>query len=136
MDKQQEVILVSALNKAGEAFIRQLMIHGLHFAAMANNKREKGRLEELGVRKIIMVDSTEENRWILPEYPIGKVFLFEKSLNLSCRYIRLCRKWTSKPIYLITRSGNSRLIYKALGASYVIHTNSDDVSFLIQSLVG
>ncbi|MDF2713415.1 MAG: hypothetical protein K0R28_340 [Paenibacillus sp.] len=136
MEKQQEVILVSAPNKAGEAFIRQLMIHGLPFAVIANNKREKQRLEEIGVRKIIMVDTTEETRWTIPEYSTGKAFLFETSLNLSCRYIQLCKNWTSKPIYVITHSGNSRLIYKGLGANYVIHTNSDDVSFLVHSLVG
>jgi hypothetical protein len=133
---QQQVILVSAPNKAGEAFIRGLMANRLPFAAIANNRAEHKRLEDLGVKSIILMDTTQENTWLVPDFPIGKVFLFETSLNLSCRYIRVCRTWTSKPIYVITRSANPRLIYKGLGASYVIYTNGDDVSFLLQSLVG
>jgi len=45
--------------------------------------------------------------------------------------IEICRSWTGKPIYVITGSGNPRLIYKGLGVNYVIHSNSDDVSFLL-----
>jgi hypothetical protein len=136
MEKQQDYILVSAPNKIGEAFIRQLIIHRLPFIAIANHKGEQARLEELGVNHFILVDTSDEKTWTIPEFSVGKVFLFESSLNLSCRYIRICKSWTSEPIYVITRSYNPRLIYKGLGASYVIYTNNDEVSFLIHSLVG
>ncbi|MCZ8513560.1 hypothetical protein O9H85_14175 [Paenibacillus filicis] len=136
MEKQQEFILVSAPNKIGEAFIRQLKVHQLPFVAIVNNKGEQNRLEKLGAKNIIMVDTSELNMWIMPNFPIGKVFLFENSLTLCCRYIQICRNWTSEPIYVITHSNNPRLIYKGIGASHVIHTNNDEVSFLIHSLVG
>ncbi|WP_179233070.1 hypothetical protein [Paenibacillus rigui] len=48
---------------------------------------------KLGVKKFYMVATTSEATWIMPEYPIGKVFLFESSLNLTCRYLQICRKW-------------------------------------------
>ncbi|NOU93048.1 hypothetical protein GC093_07345 [Paenibacillus sp. LMG 31456] len=133
---QQEFILVSAPNKTGEGFIRQLIRQGLPFAAMANNKGEKQRLDSLGVKNIILIDTTEQAKWKIPEFVVGKVFLFEQSMNLCCRYIQICRSWTIKPIYVITHTSNPRLVYKGLGATYVIHTTSEDVSFLVQSHVG
>lgn len=126
-----EFIVVSAPNKAGEQFIKTLKFKGVPFAAITNNETEKSRLEHLGVSDLITVDTTERERWIIPELPIGKVFLFERSLPLCCKYIQICRSWTGKPIYVITESSNSRLIYKGLGANYVIHSSSDDVSFLL-----
>ncbi|MEK3867399.1 hypothetical protein MHH60_28380 [Paenibacillus sp. FSL H7-0716] len=126
-----EFIVVSAPNKAGVQFIKTLKFKGVPFAAITNNETEKSRLEHLGVKNLITVDTTERERWIIPELSIGKVFLFERSLPLCCKYIQICRSWTGKPIYVITESSNSRLIYKGLGANYVIHSNSDDVSFLL-----
>ncbi|MCZ8515554.1 hypothetical protein O9H85_24735 [Paenibacillus filicis] len=136
MDNQHELILVSAATKAGETFVRGLIREGLPFAAIVNNKAERADMEKLGVKRIIMVDTTEESTWLQPDGPIGKVYLFETSMNLCCRYIRICRSWTEQPVYVITKSNHPRLIYKSLGATYVIHTNSDDVKFLIQTLVG
>ncbi|MCP3774772.1 hypothetical protein NLX71_15880 [Paenibacillus sp. MZ04-78.2] len=133
MEQEQQTILVSAPNKPGEAFIRQLQFGSIPFAVIVNNKAEQARLQELGTERIVMVDTNEENTWLLPEWPVGKVFLFENSLTLCCRYIRICRSWTSEPLYVITQSNNPRLIYKGLGANYVIHTNSNEVSFLIHS---
>jgi hypothetical protein len=132
---QQDLILVSAPNRAGEGFIRLLMKQGLPCAAIANNKGEKQRLIELGVKHILMVDTIEKNDWIIPKFPIGKVYIFERSLNLCCRYIQMCRTWTSRPIYVITHTSNPRLVYNGLGASYVIHTTSEDVSFLVETAV-
>ncbi|MCC3374931.1 hypothetical protein [Cohnella sp. REN36] len=131
----QEFVLVSAPNVAGEQFIKHLVRRGIPFAAIANNKIDFERLGELGVTHRISVDTTQIQTWAVPDLEIGRVFLFEKSLNLCCRYIQICRAWTSKPIYVITGSSNPRLVYKGLGANHVIHSSSGDVAFLIQDLV-
>ncbi|MBB6669762.1 hypothetical protein [Cohnella nanjingensis] len=131
----QEYILISAPNVAGEQFMKQLSRREIPFAAIVNNKADFERLNEWGVANRIAVDTTQVHTWAVPELAIGKVFLFEKSLNLCCRYIQICRAWTSKPIYVITGSHNPRLIYKGLGANHVIHSNSGDVAFLIQDLI-
>jgi hypothetical protein len=128
---QMAQILVSAPNPTGEAFIRQLRGHQLPFTALVNNKTEKSRLEEMGVKQFLLVDTTDERTWTILEFPVSKVFLFESSLNLVCRYIQLCKAWTEGPIYVITHSINPRTVYKGLGASYVIYSNSQDVSFLL-----
>ncbi|OPA73697.1 hypothetical protein BVG16_26760 [Paenibacillus selenitireducens] len=133
MEKQEDYILVSAPNKMGEVFVRKLMAQQQAFAVIVNNKREGEEFKRIGVKHIILVDSSEQNTWKIPDLPIGSVYLFESSLNLCCRYIQICRTWTSKPIYVITRSNNPRLVYKSLGASYIIHTHSSDVSFLLEN---
>ncbi|TDF96311.1 hypothetical protein [Paenibacillus piri] len=130
MDRQ-EIDLVSAPNKAGEAFICHLMRQGLPFAALTNNKSEKQRLERIGVSRIVIIDTASQSKWAVPQFPVGKVFLFEQSLNLCCRYIQICRSWTAKPIYVITGVSSPRLVYKGLGANYVIHSTGEDVSFLV-----
>lgn len=135
MEEWQEMILVSAPTKAGEEFIHQLIYYKIPFAAIANNRAERDRLESIGTKNIVLIDTTDEQTWIIPDFSVSKVFLFESSLNLCCRYLRICRTWTSDPIYVITHSSNPRLIYKGLGATFVIHTNNHHVSFLVSSLI-
>jgi hypothetical protein len=133
MDISKEYILVSAPSQAGLAFIRLLLQHRIPFAAIVNNKRELENLHEIGVKNIILIDTTQEQTWHIPDYPIGNIYLFEKSFTLCCRYLRICRTWTSKPVYVITQSCNPRIVYKGLGADDVIHTNGDELSFWIHS---
>ncbi|CAM3280514.1 MULTISPECIES: hypothetical protein [Paenibacillus] len=128
---QDDYVLVAAPTEAGQAFLRTLAMKGIPYAALTNNKAEKQILEEIGVKEILMVDTRDNRAPMIPELPIGKVYLFEQSLNLCCRYIHICRSWTSKPIYVITQGNNSRLIYKGLGANYVIHSQGNDLSFLL-----
>lgn len=112
--------------------MKQLKLKGLPFIALSNNKNDSDRISKLGAEQVVIVDSGGHETWIIPDLPIGNVYLFENSFNLCCRYIQMCRGWTSKPIYVITHSFNPRLVYRGLGAEYVIYTHNDDVSFLIQ----
>lgn len=48
MDTQEEYILICAPTKAGEHFIKLLIMKGARFAGLANNPAEKQRLAELG----------------------------------------------------------------------------------------
>ncbi|TVY09402.1 hypothetical protein [Paenibacillus cremeus] len=128
---ESEVILVSAPTKAGEQFIHQLKARGMPFAVVTNNKQEQRRFMEAGVGHIILLDTTEPETWVVPQYPIGKVFLFESSLPLSCRYLQITRQWTSDAVYVITLRDHPRKIYKGLGADYVIPSRTGDVSYLL-----
>jgi hypothetical protein len=128
----EEVILVSAPTKAGEAFMQTLKHRDISFAAMTNSEVEKARLNKIGISQVIVVDTKNHCTWGLPNLPVGRIYLFEHSLALCCRYIQICRSWTSKPIYVVTSGNNSRMIYRGLGANYVIHTQGRDVSYLIE----
>ncbi|MBD2870238.1 hypothetical protein [Paenibacillus arenilitoris] len=128
-----ERILVSAPNRAGENFIRTLRAKQLPFAALVSSSRQQKSMESLGVKPIIYVDTTKHDSWIIPDYPIGKVFIFEDSLPLCCRYIQICRGWTSKAMYVISHRGNPRMVYRGLGANHVVFANSEDVSYLIEA---
>jgi hypothetical protein len=131
---QSDYLLITAPNKAGEDFMKQVKLVGLPFIVLTNNRMERLKLEGLGVKQITQVDTSVRGTSIVPDYPIGNVILFEESLLLCCRYIQICRRWTSKPIYVITQSVNPRLVYKGLGADYVIYSKNGDVKFLLSSL--
>ncbi|WP_106769724.1 hypothetical protein [Paenibacillus faecalis] len=134
MSNSQDLIVVSAPNKLGEAFILHLISNQIPFAALVNNRSEQDRLSKIGAKNNIVIDTANEQTWIIPEFSVSKVYLFESSLTLCCRYLQICRTWTSDSIYVITNSHNPRLIYKSLGATIVLHTNHHHVSFLIPSL--
>jgi hypothetical protein len=127
----RDVVLVSAPNVAGERFMKLLKQKNIPYAAIVNNTAEYERIRALGAEHIIVVNTTKEDSWLIPEIGVGKVYLFEKSLNLCCRYVQICRSWTSKPIYVITGSQNPRNVYRGLGVDYVIHSGAQDYGFLI-----
>lgn len=134
MEPSIERIVVAAPNKAGEAFVGELLRARIPFAVIVNNRVELNKVRELGATECIELDTVDQTTWLLPEFPVGRVFLFETSQTLTCRYIQICRAWTVHPIYVITHSVHPRLIYKSLGAAYVLHTNTNDVSFLMESI--
>lgn len=127
---KEEYVVVWAPTKAGENFIKLLKFKGVKVAGITNSQVGKSRLEELGIEHCILADTSHPNTWNLPPFPVGRVYLFESSLTLCCRYIQMCRSWTRKPIFVITTSINPRLVYKGLGAKYIIYSHSGDVAFL------
>lgn len=129
---EQDYVLISASNAAGENLIRTLQYKKIPFAVMINSKLKAKPLEKIGVQHILTVNTKGHNSWTVPPFPIGPVILFEESLALTCRYIKMCRPWTGKPIYVVTDNLNPRSIYRTLGADHVIFTNSQDVSFLVK----
>ncbi len=131
MTSRDEWILVYPGNEAGERFIESLIRDRLSFAAVAASEGQRARLAQRGVRCLTgaIADETSPSR--IPELPIGKVYLFENGLSSCCRLVQLFRSWTGRSIYVITRGSNFRAIYREIGADYVIHTNGNDVSFLL-----
>ncbi|MDQ6421720.1 hypothetical protein RB620_20035 [Paenibacillus sp. LHD-117] len=131
MHNSQEIVLVSAPNLVGEQFVKSLQLKRVPYAAIVNNNQEYDRMRSLGVENIITVNTIDDDTWVMPDIRIGRVYLFEKSMNLCCRYILICRKWTVKPIYVVTESIKPKLMYRGLGANYVLYTSGQDTSFLI-----
>ncbi|WP_411344316.1 hypothetical protein ACE3MZ_22595 [Paenibacillus sp. WLX1005] len=124
-------VLVSPATRAGEQFMQLLKVKGIDFAAIVNSYSEKVKMERMGIHHVLLLDTQRQDEWCLPQMTVGKVYLFERSLPLCCRYIQMCRSWTSDPIYVITESSNSRMIYKGLGADHIVHTNGGSVAFLL-----
>lgn len=128
----QQYTVISAPTRQGEYFLKYVKHAGIPIACLVNSKAEQKRLEKLGLKLIVTVDTIDPETWNPPDFPVGRVYLFERSLNLCCRYIQICRSWTSEPLYVITPSSNPRMIYKSLGADYVIFSRSKDVTFLAE----
>jgi len=133
---ERDVVLVSAPNAAGERFMKLLKLRSIPFAAIVNNEAECERMRTLGADRVIVVNTAKEQSWIVPDIGIGKVYLFEKSLNQCCRYVQICRSWTSQPVYVITGSHNPRNVYKGLGVDYVIYSHALDYAFLVVDKTG
>ncbi|WP_334077453.1 hypothetical protein [Paenibacillus sanfengchensis] len=127
-------ILVAASNKAGRNFIRLLMYQKIPVAALTNNKREEKLLREIGVNEILRVSTTRNKVGEIPVFPIGRVFIFESSLPLSCQYLQFVARFSSKAITVVTTMWHPEAIYKKLGASYVIYTKNGEVGFLLSDL--
>ncbi|MCH1640079.1 hypothetical protein MJ257_08175 [Paenibacillus timonensis] len=127
-----EYALVTAPNALAVEFIRTMKIRGIPFALMVNNSKSRKEATERGIEHVVLVDTTKRKNQIVPEIPIGPVYIFEESLTLTCRYLQFCRPWTRSPIYIITQRMNPGAVYKGLGANYVIYTKGKDVSFILQ----
>ncbi|MEF3304369.1 hypothetical protein [Paenibacillus sp. GYB003] len=128
-------ILVSAPNRAGELFLSRLRQRGVPHMAIANNMYEKNRLESLGIRRVLVVDTRDRGSWTPPDIRIGKVFLFEDSMNLCCRYIHICKSWKTEAIHAVTRSDYSRAVYRSLGVKHLKYANKKDIPELANRLV-
>lgn len=130
----QRKVLVSAPSPAGEQFIRMLKYKKIPFAVLINHSDQKERLAKLGVEDFVQVDTKDTGFPAEAGEPAQMVFLFEDSLNLTCRYLKLCSSWTEGPITVISQSGVPRPIYRHLGAQNVIYSRSGEVSYLLQSV--
>jgi hypothetical protein len=128
-------ILVSAPNRAGEMFLCRLRQKGVPHAAMVNNSFERSRLEALGIGPVIVVDTKDRATWAPPDLRIGKVFLFEDSMNLCCRYIHICKTWKIDSIHAVTRSDYSRAVYRSLGVKHLTYTTRRDIPELVHRMI-
>ncbi|MET3549306.1 hypothetical protein ABID47_005943 [Paenibacillus favisporus] len=126
------VVIVTAPNEAGRNFIKLLMYWKRPFAVLTNSAQEERLLRKMGVQRIIRLNTNHAEDWVVPEMEVGKIFLFESSLNLTCRYLQICRPWTSEPVYVITQRGSSPGIYRGLGADHIIYTLNGEVGFLLK----
>jgi hypothetical protein len=132
-NREPVTIVVAALTKAGEHFVKQLLVRGVPFTAVTNSAAERQQLAKLGVRSILLVNTIDSGAWPAPEGPIGQVFLFESSLSLCCRYLRMVRGWTDQTVHVITGRTNGRLIYKSLGADRITHSATGGIAFLLDA---
>ncbi|MFF2091037.1 hypothetical protein [Paenibacillus sp. NPDC058174] len=129
-----ETIAVAGFNEISVNFIRQLLYRQLPFIVLTNSKLEAKRITEVvdtSLVKVLRVRTTAR-AWSIPELPIAKVYIFESSLPLSCRYLRYCRShWASAHICVITTHWHPKAIYKALGADGIVYTQGEEVGFLL-----
>jgi len=129
-------VLVSAPCPAGEQFIRMLKYRKIPFAVLINHPDQKERFAKLGVQDFVQVDTKVTDLSAEAGDPPRMVVLFEESLNLTCRYLKLCSSWTAGPVYVISQNSVPRPIYRCLGAKDVIYTRSGEVSYLLQDVPG
>ncbi len=126
------VILVIAPNEDGRKFVNQLIYSKKSFAVLTNSRTEELDYLKMGAKHVVRIDTSMTRKWIVPQVAVGRIYIFESSLNLSCRYLQICRPWTTHEIYIITRYSSPRGVYRGMGANHVIYTKNGDVGFLLE----
>ncbi|WP_244964892.1 hypothetical protein [Paenibacillus barcinonensis] len=126
-----EMILVTAPNEAGRKFVKLLMYKKMPFAVLTNSAGEERKLRRIGVEHVIRMNTAAAQKWFLPQASVGNVFIFENSLNLTCRYLQIVRSWTSKPLCVITEQSHPKGIYRGMGADKIVYSLNGEVGFLL-----
>lgn len=124
-------IVIPACTKEGERFMRQLLARGMTFTAVTNSAAERLQLVKFGVPSILLVNTIASDEWKAPDDPVGQAFLFESSLSLCCRYLRMIRGWTDRTVHVIVCRTNGRLIYKSLGADRIAPSADGGIAYLL-----
>lgn len=128
----QGTVLVFAPNRAGEQFVQALSESSGAFCIVACCSPEQLYSDRLGPDNLIRVNMKEDTFIKPPASEFSKVYIFEEELERCCEFLAIIRHWACGTIYVITSNHYPQMIYRAMGADYVIRTTSDDCSFLIE----
>ncbi|WP_410768827.1 hypothetical protein [Fontibacillus sp. BL9] len=118
--KHHDMVLVFAPNQAGERFVKYLSEGGGAFTVIACDSAEQ-------------LSEKDEKTSVIPQgAEFYKAYIFEEELDQCCKVLDILTEWKCGTVYVITRKHYPQMIYRALGADYVIRTTSTDLSFLIE----
>lgn len=133
---EDDVMLVSTgQSSAGMEFVRLLLKRGMGVIVLVHNAEEEEQLTEL-IGKIsvyrLYPSGSADKTPIALEWVVKHAFVFERNLPECCQDIQLCHSCCPQRLYVVTSSLNPvQLVYHGLGASYVIHSRSGDISFVL-----
>ena len=108
---------------------------GMDVILLVHNAEEEQQLTELigklSVYRLYPSDSADKTP-VAIDCAVKHAFVFERNLPECCQDIQLCHSWCPQRLYVVTSSLNPvQLVYRGLGASYVIHSRSGDISFVL-----
>lgn len=130
---EEEYVFVCAPNRGGEMFVRKMEEKNQPFFVLAQNEEQHQIWRARGYDQVREINALDiKSMMELFEYPVSKVVLFEDGWYDCCSLIRTIRVISRVPIYVITSSKQpTSSLYYSLGATYVIHSHTADVSFLL-----
>ncbi|MGE6668699.1 hypothetical protein [Paenibacillus xylanexedens] len=129
----EAMIVVSAGHSAaGMNFVDLLLKKGLAFVVLVHSEEEREQLQTLGAFPVRYIQETKGMQQTRPEYMVTNAFVFENNLPQCCQDIQLCHSWYPQHLYVVSSNkAPVGLVYKGLGATYVIHSQTGNVSFLL-----
>lgn len=89
---------------------------------LCNNPKQVKKIRWHGQYKTHIVDM-ETNKHVCSEAAGSKVFLFEESFSLTCYYLKIIQEWRPEFVSVISKSKQSRPLYRHLGADEVFYTD-------------
>ncbi|MGD0030654.1 hypothetical protein SLT67_04785 [Paenibacillus illinoisensis] len=129
------MLVSTGQSSAGMEFVRLLLKRGMDVIVLVHNAEEEQQLIELigkiSVYRLYPSGSADKTPSAI-DWAVKHAFVFERSLPECCQDIQLCHNWCPQRLYVVTSSLNPvQLVYRGLGASYVIHSRSGDISFVL-----
>ncbi|MDN4603465.1 hypothetical protein P5G61_19650 [Paenibacillus sp. F6_3S_P_1C] len=131
MDKAMMVVS-TGYGEVGKNFVDVLLKRGFAVIVLVHSEEEGEQLQALGAVTVRSIQEMADRNQLPPEFVVKNAYVFENNLPQCCQDIELCRGLCPQQLYVVS-SNRARvgLVYKGLGATYVIHSRSGDVSFLL-----
>ncbi|WP_405156609.1 hypothetical protein [Paenibacillus sp. FSL K6-0108] len=126
------MVVSTGHGEAGKNFVDVLLKRGFAVVVLVHSEEEGEQFQSLGAVTVRYIQEMAFRNQLPPEFVVKHAFVFENNLPQCCQDIELCRSLCPQQLYVV--SGNRApvgLVYKGLGATYVIHSRSGDVSFLL-----
>ncbi|MFD0589102.1 hypothetical protein ACFQZE_13960 [Paenibacillus sp. GCM10027627] len=135
---QPKHVVLSAPDEAGRTFMEGLLQAGIPVLGLAHTLEQMVYMQEQGVEQIAMVRQHDGEGDLAPAVPVGRIYLFEKSLPILCQYLLICRSWTAQSVFVIQSVERDKsvpvpTIYRQLGANHVMFTSGARHSFLLRA---
>ncbi|MFF2886230.1 hypothetical protein [Paenibacillus sp. NPDC057967] len=117
-----KLTLVYAPNEYGRQFVKLLLYKGWPVAALVSSGRQRRIHEGFGISCFIKLD-TKDQDCSLKGGQIHDVYLFDNSVPLVCRYLKLFRPLVSGRIIVVTQNNSIPGLYRHLGADQLLHAS-------------
>ncbi|WP_408894857.1 hypothetical protein [Paenibacillus taichungensis] len=126
------MVVSTGQGEAGKNFVNVLLQRGFAVVVLVHSEEEGEQFQSLGAVTVRYIQELAFRNQLPPEFAVKNAFVFENSLPQCCQDIELCRSLCPQQLYVVSSNRpHVELVYKGLGATYVIHSRSGDVSFLL-----
>lgn len=115
-----KLTLVYAPNEPARRFVKLLLSLGVPVAAVVNSGRQKRIHEGYGISRFVRFN-TKTDDCPLKRGSINNVYLFDDSVPLICKYLKLIRPYVSGRIIVVTQRASIPGLYRHLGADQLLH---------------
>ncbi|MFE6073679.1 hypothetical protein ACFVQB_04275 [Paenibacillus sp. NPDC057886] len=126
------MVVSTGHGEAGKNFVNVLLKRGFAVVVLVHSEEEREQLQSLGAITVCYIQEMADRNQLPLKFVVKNAFVFENSVPQCCQDIELCHSLCPQQLYVVSSNRpHVELVYKGLGATYVIHSRSGDVSFLL-----
>ncbi|MEC0124897.1 NmrA family NAD(P)-binding protein [Paenibacillus pabuli] len=126
------MMVSTGCGETGKNFVDVLLKKGFAVVVLVHSEEEGKQLQSLGAVTVRYIQEMTDRNQLPPEFVVKNAFVFENNLPQCCQDIELCHSFCPQQLYVVSSNkAHVGLVYKNLGATYVIHSRNGNVSFLL-----